>query len=442
MRRYISTGKILFFGYFLFHFLLGTLLLSRPFAWKGDNPLPLIDSFFTAVSAVCVTGLATVNTVDFSVAGQWTILYLIQAGGLGFITFSTMYLLFPGAKISMGNRKIIREYYVESLGVRPRSIVRTILLFTFIIEATGALLLGLLFKQRDVAQPWFNGIFHGVSAFCNAGFSRFPDSMMSFQDQWSVNLVLSMLIILGGLGFMTIWDCLRRLWNPKERLHFHSKVMLSGTAVLLLAGGILYFLLEYNYSLKGMVWHEKILAAGFQSVTTRTAGFNSIDQSQLSFGGWTLTLLLMIIGGGSGSTAGGLKVTTAVLLFLVLIRKMNRRGESRMFHRRISRDSLSRATFFFLKALAILFIVILLLSQTEAGNPNVSTTALIYEAFSALGTVGLSQGITGQLSNLGKWIIIFTMFAGRIGLFALIMPEYDREDERHVDFPKGEVLIG
>lgn len=443
MKRFLfSSEKTFLFGYFLFHIVLGTFLLHSRFSWSEDVPLLWIDSLFTAVSAVCVTGLATIDTTSFSMTGQWILLYLIQAGGLGIITFSTLILIVPGTKISMKNRKIIREYYSEESGVAPRKIIKSILVFTFLIEITGAILLSLLFFNAGDPEPIFNGIFHSISAFCNAGFSRYSDSLIRYQSNWSINLVLMSLILLGGLGFMTIWDSLRKMQDWRVKLQLHTKVMLVATPVLIVAGWISYLLLEGQSQFAGFSTGDKILVSLFQSITTRTAGFNTVDQAELGNTSYMVTLLLMIIGGGSGSTAGGLKVTTAVLLFLVFVQKMNPKGESHLFNRRISQQDLSRASMLFLKAMALLFLVILLLTITERNNSEISLQKLIFESFSALGTVGLSQGITQFLSPLSKVIIILTMFAGRVGLFSLIMPDHYNIKERNIDFPRGEVLIG
>jgi len=442
MQRYLSSGKLAFFSYFVINILLGSLLLNLPASWHGASPVSYLDALFTAVSAVCVTGLATLDTSLFSNFGQLVLLYLIQAGGLGIITFSTLYLLIPKSKISLRNRKIIREYYVDSSNVDPRNIVKVILLFTFGIEILGFLLLALLFRQSGDSQPWFNGLFHAVSAFCNAGFSRYSDSLVRYSQNWGVNLVVMMLIILGGLGFMTIWDLLRNMADWRNRLHFHTRVMLAATAFLIISGWLLYYLLEKDHLLAGLSTGDQLLAALFQSVTTRTAGFNTVDQYLLSRPSQFLTLLFMIIGGGSGSTAGGLKVTTAVVLFLVIFRHMNSKGESRLFNRRIPGDILSRASMLFLKAMGIIFLVIFLLLISERNNPDLKLGQLIFEAFSALGTVGLSQGVTPGLTGMGKGIIMLAMFAGRVGLFALIMPDRDQAKERHIDYPMGEVLIG
>lgn len=441
-KNLFSSERILLFGYFLFHIIIGSFFLSRPFAWGGTFSISTIDALFTAVSAVCVTGLITVDTAGFSQAGQWIILYLIQAGGLGIITFSTLILIVPGTRISFSNRRIIREYYSKESGVQPKKIIQSILIFTFSIEIVGGILLSILFRISGDSQPVVNGIFHAVSAFCNAGFSRYSDSLIGYRSNVPVNIVMMSLILLGGLGFMTIWDSLRKIRDWRKKLQLHTKVMLVATPVLILTGFAVIYLAESNHLFMDYTDGEKILASLFQSITTRTAGFNTVDQADLSDTSFALTLVLMIIGGGSGSTAGGLKVTTAVMLFLVFVQKLNPKGESRIFNRRISHQDLSRASMLFLKAMILLFFVILALTITERDQSAFKLQQLIFESFSALGTVGLSQGITSLLSPLGKIIIILTMFAGRVGLFSLIMPDHYSIKERHIDFPRGEVLIG
>ena len=441
-RRVLSSERSILFGYFLLHILAGTILLSMDFCWAGNGDFTFLDSLFTSVSAVCVTGLSTVNTSGFSMAGQIILLYLIQAGGLGIITFSMLYLFIPGSRMSMENQKIIQGYYSRDSGMSSRKIVGYILLFTFIIEGSGCLGLFFELKKAGDPEPFWNGLFHAVSAFCNAGFSRYDHSLAGYRSNVIVNIIVMLLIISGGLGFMTIWDVVRKLGDWRKRLQLQTKIMLLATPLLIVAGWLLFLVFESSNSLKSLSASEKILASLFQSVTTRTAGFNTIDQASLSSPSYLLTLVLMIIGGGSGSTAGGLKVSTAVLLFLVFIQRMNRKGESRLFNRRIDRTSLTRASMLFVKAMGILILVVFLLMITESGNENLTTGKLAFEAFSALGTVGLSQGITSDLSVLGKLIIILTMFSGRVGLFALVMPDHDRMEERFIDYPKGEVLIG
>ena len=441
MKRYFSSGKLLFFSYFIINILLGSLLLSLPAAWKGDSVLRYIDVLFTSVSAVCVTGLATVSTSDFTIFGQVIILVMIQAGGLGIITFSTMYLALPGSRVSLKNSKIIKEYFIMDTDITPKDIVRAILTVTIIAELTGAILLFIAFCKAGVSNPLFFSIFHSISAFCNAGFSLFSNSLENFRDNFLINFTIASLIIIGGIGFMVISDINQIIRGKRDRLRFHSKLMLIASASLILSSALIYGIIEWNGVFSALETKKKFLPVLFQSITTRTAGFNSIPQSDLSPSSKFFTLLLMLIGGGSGSTAGGIKVSTAFILFIILFKGVDDTGEIHLFNRRLTSDNLSRAALFFVKAISIVFLSIILLTNFEQGK-GFSQLDIIFESFSALGTVGLSTGLTPFLSPAGKIIIIITMFAGRVGLFALIMPVHRSYKDRFVNFPKGEVLIG
>ncbi|MBN2658347.1 MAG: potassium transporter [Spirochaetales bacterium] len=441
MKSYFSSGKLLFFTYFIINILIGSFLLKLPVSWNGSEPIRYIDTLFTAVSAVCVTGLATVATDEYSRFGQSIILILIQAGGLGIITFSTIYLALPGSRISLRNSKIIREYFIMDSNFTPKDIVRAILTVTLFAELTGTIFLFIEFRSTGVESPAFSALFHSVSAFCNAGFSLFPDSLESFRHNRIINFTIATLIIIGGIGFMVISDIYEYIRGRKRKLRFHSKMMIIATASLIFFGAIIYGILEWNGVFSGMRTSEKIMPIFFQSITTRTAGFNSIPQSDLSSPAKFFTLLMMFIGAGSGSTAGGIKVSTAFILFIILFKGVDDKGEVRILGRRLSSDNLTRAALFFVKAVFILFLSIFFLILVESGK-GFSHLDIIFECFSALGTVGLSTGMTPFLSVGGKLIVIATMFAGRVGLFALIMPMHVSYKDRFVDYPKGEVLIG
>jgi len=441
MKSYFSSGKLLFFTYFIVNILIGSLLLKLPVAWSGDEPIRYIDTLFTAVSAVCVTGLATVGTNEFSRFGQTVILFLIQAGGLGIITFSTIYLALPGSRVSLRNSKIIREYFIMDSNLTPKDIVKSILTVTIVAESTGMILLYIAFRNSEINSPLFTSLFHSVSAFCNAGFSLFPDSLESQIDNTLVIVTIAVLIVIGGIGFMVISDVFAVFRGKRRKLRFHSKMMLIATASLILLGAAIYGVLEWNGVFRQMSPSERIIPILFQSITTRTAGFNSIPQSDLSSTSKFFTLLLMFIGGGSGSTAGGIKVSTAFILFIILFKGVDDKGEVRILGRRLSSDNLTRAALFFVKAAFILFLSTFFLIFMESGK-GFSYLDIIFESFSALGTVGLSAGLTPYLSTGGKLVVIGTMFAGRVGLFALIMPMHISSKDRFVDYPKGEVLIG
>ena len=399
---------------------------------------------FTAVSAVCVTGLTTVDTALWSRFGQVVILLLIQAGGLGIVTFGMLYLVMPRARISLRDTRMLGSAFTAERMMRPRSVIRSIFITTLVIEGIGAVLLSIAFGRSGRSDAVFSGVFHAVSAFCNAGFSIFSEGLASYRSDPVVSITLMALIILGGIGFMVIRDLLRA-GMPGRRcpLLFHTRLMLTATPLFIAAGLLGYLLLDGTDVFSSLPPAQRILAALFQSVTTRTAGFSTVDQAALSAPSRWLTLMLMIIGGGSGSTAGGIKVSTAFILVLVLFRGVSERGDIRFLGRRITSADVSRAAMFFLKAVALLFLSILALGVIERPDETgFPPSDIIFESVSALGTVGLSTGITERLSGGGKLVVMATMFMGRVGLFSLVMRTVKERAERMIERPKGEVLIG
>ena len=443
MFKQLSDKQILLL-YFLSLIFLGTLLLLLPSSFSEGRITPL-DALFTAVSAVCVTGLSTVDTGSFSFSGQIILLCLIQAGGLGFITFSTLYLFFPGSRFSFSNMAIIQEYYGSEHIQKPERIIRRILFSTLILEVIGMVILYPGMIRQGVDRPLFSSVFHGISAFCNAGFSLYSDSLTRFSSNPIVMTGISFLIITGGMGFMVLWNVARVCrTRGRVKLRYHSRVMILFTPVLLTLGFVVFYLMERTRLFHSMSGIESVGAALFQSITTRTAGFNTVDQAGFSLPSYLLNLVLMLIGGGSGSTAGGIKVTTMFLLLLVFIKGIDDNGEITFLKRRINTNLLTRAGLYFMKALAILFLSVFLVSLFEAlhWNSTAGFREILFECVSALGTVGLSMGITSDLSSLSQLVLICTMFAGRIGLFAIIIPVSSMDRAYNIRYPEGEVLIG
>ena len=446
-KRHIwSSERLVLYAYFIGLILIGTLLLSFPMSWSGAGGISRVaplDAFFTAVSATCVTGLITIDTSQWSRLGQVIILGLIQAGGLGIITFGMLYLVLPKARISLKNSKMLRESFIAEQMPRARQMLNSILRTTIIVEIIGAAFLTIGFINAGTPAPVFEGIFHAVSAFCNAGFSLFADGMVPFRSNFLVNITLMGLIIIGGIGFMVIRDIRSKFRDWKRPLLFHTRLTLLAVPVFLAVGFVGYLLLDFTGTFSSLPLGERLLAAMFQSVTTRTAGFNTVDQASLSTTSRWLTFMLMLIGGGSGSTAGGIKVSTAFILFIVLFRGVNERGDIRFLRRRISSTDVSRAAMFFLKAISLLFVSILTLGIVEyLAAGNFTAPELVFECVSAFGTVGLSMGITGGLSPAGKLVIIATMFAGRVGLFSMVIRMVRDRTDTLIEYPKGEVLIG
>lgn len=424
----------------LFVFLIGagSIFLTLPISQA--KPVSFIDALFIATSAVCVTGLSTVDMGSFSHVGQIIILLLIQLGGLGIISFTSLLLILPGSRIPFRRISTIRSFYVDGVEYDPRRIVLTIMATTLIIETIGAGVLSFCFNQAGIPDFYFYGIFHSVSAFCNAGFSLFPDSLEAYAQNPGILITIILLIILGGLGFIVLQDLYRRITRKSRYLNFHSRVVLGMTLGLIGLGFIVYFYFENTNSFITLPLGDKIINALFQSVTTRTAGFDTVPQNLLSQPSKVFTILFMFIGAGPGSIAGGIKVSTIFIIIILMIRHPSPEGDIQIGKHRITGYTLNRATVFFLKALSLLLLGALVLSLIE-GNRGLAFDAIVFEVVSAFGTVGLSLGLTPQLSLAGKLVIICIMFAGRIGLISLSfsLVRYKKYD---ITYPEGSVLLG
>ena len=441
----IRTETEIIVSYFFSLIFLGTFLLMLPFSWAGKEKLELVDAFFTSASAVCVTGLVTVDTSLYSRFGQGVIIFLIQTGGLGLISFSSFYLVIPFKKPSMKGSRLIRGYYLDSIEYEPFDIIKQIILMTFSVEAIGVFFLYFQFLEAGVENPFFVSLFHSVSAFCNAGFSTFPDSFENYRNNPVVNATVMLLIILGGIGFVVFRDIVKKILNRKRHLAVHSKLVITATSILIMAGAAVFFAVESSYLLEGSGLREKILVSFFQSVTTRTAGFNTVVIREMNIVSQMVMIPLMFIGGAPGSIAGGIKVTTFSVLFFVIVRRMDERKNITVFKRNIPSPTIFRALVFIIKAFSILCggIFIFALSENYF-NPQASFTVMeiIFECFSAFGTVGLSLGITGSLSIPGKLIIILIMVTGRFGLLIVVMNLFSKKRNIQYDYPNEEILIG
>lgn len=439
------------FIYFLFLALTGTILFRFPAFYSDGMPIPLIDSIFTTVSAMCVTGLSTVDMSVFSNSGFLLILLLIEAGGLGLVSFFTIYLALDAKKISLLNRNIIKDYFTEEQQIETKQIIREIISFTLFIQFLGALILSLLLKFHGEKNYIFYGIFISVSAFCNAGFSPYSESLSSFTNSPVFLLTVSLIIILGGLGFSVMSNIFFTLkkQNGKKRtiLSLHSKIVLFTTFILIAGGTAFFFIFEYNGAYKDLSFSSALLNAFFQSVTLRTAGFETVSQNSFSAHSTVLSDIFMLIGGSPGSMAGGIKTTTFFLLLTLAYKSIHDKNSPSIFHRDISESSTSKATSIFIKAICFLSVMIILLlisEQKSIKNGIFSESSLIFEAFSAFATVGLSKGITGLLSNSGKIIIIFLMFAGRTGITFIALNNFSRKNniKSLTDYPEEDVLLG
>lgn len=399
---------------------LGLLLL--PGLYTGER-LGFVDALFTATSAVCVTGLIVVDTATFfTIWGQLWLLIFIQFGGLGLLTFATIILSSLGRRVSLRTHSV----FSHSLPIGPRidvpKLVRDIVLFTFSLEAIGALILYWLWAPSPPSGnlPW-HAVFQSISAFCNAGFSTFSDSLAGFQQAPATLLLVMGLIVTGGIGFLTVEELFmwwrRRSRGTRTRLSIHTRIVLVSTAILVVGGSLVMIALELNGVLRGLSWVDRIVNGLFMSITPRTAGFNTIDHSVASDGTNFFTTLLMFIGGSPGSTTGGVKTTTFALIVLLAVSRLRGHEAVNLSGRSIPPETVQRSVGLVALAAVAVTAAILLLAVTEATGPDRQGRflAITFEAFSAFNTVGLSMGATDELTTAGKWIIIFMMYVGRVG---------------------------
>ena len=429
----------------------GAALLSLPAASATGDKLSLTDALFTATSASCVTGLVTLDTgSDFSTFGQLVILSLIQIGGIGIMSVSTLFLLLAGMKAGFIERLSLQDSFTHSGEYSPLRILRSILVFTLSIEAIGALMMFSRFSHDyPAAQAAYLAIFHSVSAFCNAGFSLFSESLINYRNDLSINLVVSLLILTGGIGFLVMSELhhkLRFKRRGRERLSLHTKLVLSTSAILLCLSTLCFLTLEWNNSLAEVPYGQKALNAAFQAVTTRTAGFNTLQINELTNASLFLTMILMFIGACPGSTGGGVKVTTIATLVLTGTAALKGRDLPHIFKRSISRESVSKALSLTLVSLVLVSICPIVLTATELGStPHTQASGkfieLAFESASAFGTVGLSTGITPELSQAGKIVITFVMFIGRLGPLSIAFA-ISRRKEISFRYAEEKIMIG
>ncbi|MBU2567859.1 MAG: TrkH family potassium uptake protein [Elusimicrobia bacterium] len=428
--------------YFLSLILLGSFLLSLPVsAARGEN-VPLIDAIFTATSAICVTGLTTVDIgATFSLAGQIIILVWIQLGGLGYMTLATLIAVAIG-KVSIKDKLVLREI-IDPLSFEGLlSFLKKIIWVTLMFELAGAIVLTVCFLKRyPLAESIYYGIFHSISGFCNAGLSVLPGGLMSFKNNAAVLLTMALLIIIGGIGYIVIMEVGQKIRSGKRFiLSLHSRVVIAATLILIVAGTLVLFLLEFGNpgTWGGSPSGYKLLNAFFQSVTPRTAGFSTVAVSNLTIPAIFVLIILMFIGASPGGTGGGIKTTTFSVLFMTLFSILSGKKNMNVFKRRIPNDIIMRSLTIFAGSIFLLAISIFLLLITQ----QKSSLHLIFEAVSAFSTVGLSLGVTPQLSNFGKLLIILVMLAGRVGPLTLGIALLFSEDRVDLKFPEEKIMVG
>ncbi|MCK4352281.1 hypothetical protein KAW65_02620 [candidate division WOR-3 bacterium] len=457
MRKLFTPQRAILLGYIII-ILIGTLLLSLPVASTSEK-CSIIDSAFTSTSAVCVTGLIVKDTPhDFTRFGKGIILFLIQLGGLGYMTLASLLFLFIRKRLSIRQATVTSEAMGYSSGEMKQLILQAVKL-TFGVELLGTVILTLHFSRLGftLANAFFNGIFHSISGFCNAGFSLFSDSLIRFSKDPLLIFTVSGLFIIGGLGFIVVnelhWRFLpaTSFWQAgKKKLTFlslHTKLVLCATLILLCVGTIGILTMEWNGVLKNMSIGHKLSNAFFQASTPRTAGFQVVPVSKFKLGTKFFTSILMFIGASPGGTGGGVKTTTITLIFISMIAYFRGRKNISAFNRRVDRAIIDRA--FMIVFISVLFLVIgiIVLTLTETGKSFIN---IVFEEISAFGTVGLSMGskinpacsLSHDFTGLGKFIIILTMLIGRIGSITIGTAIIQRARPETFKLPKEDVLTG
>lgn len=441
----VSPPKMVVYS-FLLAIMLGALLLSLPKSTPEGNRIRVIDALFTATSAVCVTGLIVVDTAtDFSTSGQMIILAMIQMGGLGIMTFSAAFALFTGLGLGLKERSVLQDVMktreLGSIG----TIVTLILIVTFSFEFIGVLLMLPTFvPEMGMSKGFFFSIFHSISSFCNAGFSLFSTNLEGYYGTHSLTIVVMALVVFGGLGFpvlielfsFSVWqNPQRRLWR---RFSVHTRIVLLTSSILIVIGTVFIYFNTRPGDTVGWTGFDKVMASLFQSITTRTAGFNTVRIA--SFGPSVLLMMiwLMFIGASPGSTGGGVKTTTFALLFLKIRSQMKGQDHTEVWSRRITSKWVESAAMVLFLAIGVISASVVILSITETA----SLMDILFEEVSAFSTVGLSTGLTPNLTDIGKLVIIASMFIGRIGPITLLLSLAQQRRRATYDLPEEPLLIG
>lgn len=445
LRLKLTPSQVLIIG-FLVLIIVGAFLLQLPNASRGKAPLSLLDVLFTATSAVCITGLTVVDTgTQFTEFGQFIIIMLVQIGGLGIMTFSTLAAIILGRKIGLKERLLIQESFNQISMYGLVKLIKNVLLLTFSFELLGGLILSICFlRHYPPGQALAFGFFHAVSAFCNAGFDLFGQvsgpftSLVSYTNDWIVNLTIGGLLITGGLGFPVIVELFN--YSSTGKLSLHSKLVLIMTFSLIIIGAVLIFFFEFNNinTMAGLDWPHKILSALFQSVSLRSSGFSTMDISQFRVSTWIIFIIFMFIGASPSSTGGGIKTTTFGLLLAAVIATIRGREDAEILERRIPKDLVYKALTIVMLALGWVAMVSLVISLVEP----YSFIKLFFETISAFSTAGLSTGITPTLTVISKSLIIITMFIGRIGFFTVMVALLKNADSTKNKYIEERVIIG
>lgn len=443
LRIKLSTMQIIALGFIIIIFV-GACLLSLPFA-STNGSVNFVDALFTATSATCVTGLVVMDTgTEWTLFGQIVILAMIQIGGLGFMTFAILFLRIFRRRFGLKNKEVMVESINTSNLARIVSITNKMLLGTLIFELSGAVLLAIRFvPEYGWGQGLWYGLFHSVSAFCNAGFDLLGVetpfiSLVNYADDLLVNGVIMALIVIGGIGFL-VWDDITKFGVRVKRYSLTSKIVLSFSALLIVGGALLMYLTEYAGKDTGLTFGQEVLRSLFASVTARTAGFNTINLADMSEGGRLVTMLLMFIGGSPGSTAGGIKTTTFAVIFIYTFAGVSHKQSADVFGRRIPDGAFKRAVYVFFTNLLLVVAGTFVISCL---NPDIRFSSVMFECFSAIGTVGLTVGITTELDTVSHIVLILLMYLGRVGSISFATVLFEKRARPAVVNPKERITIG
>ncbi len=456
MKRFLhikmTTTRIIVLG-FLVGIILGAFLLWLPISSNAGKEISFVDALFVATTSLCVTGLTPVVMAEqWNYFGQAVILFLMQFGGLGVITFTTTVLLMLGKRITLKERMLIQDSYNLDSISGVVNLTKRIMKGTLFIEACGAVLYSFVFiPEYGILDGVWKSIFHAVSAFCNAGLDLVGSSSLAvYQTNVMMNVATMLLIVLGGLGFPVWWDVLNVVKRAKRKeilwkdcfskLKVHSKLVLVMTTALIFGGGLLILLFEYQNpaTIGELSFGNKVMVSLFESVTLRTAGFQTIAQENLTEASTLLAFIFMFIGGSPSGTAGGVKTVTMIILILSMLAAVKGTDEVRAFHRKISDNYVRRAVAVVVVFFVALVMITMALTITEDG----SLIDILFEATSAMATVGLTRGFTGTLTTAGKWIVILAMYMGRIGPISMALAFNAKKYEGKKTYAEGKVIIG
>ncbi len=442
-RIFFTHARKIALGFFLI-IIVGTLLLMLPISSRSGEWTSLVNALFTATSATCVTGLVVFDTYQYwSIFGQLIIIVLIQIGGLGFITFGVGFSMFLKRKIGLARRNLIQESVSALKLAGVVKLVKKIIIGTAIFEGIGAVLLAIRFVPKmGLLVGIYNAVFHSISAFCNAGFDlmgRYEQysSLTVYSSDIVINITIMLLIIIGGLGFI-VWD---DIWHNRlnfKKYSLHSKIVLISTTVLVFGSAILFGIFENNNLMQNMNPLEKVLASLFASVTARTAGFNTIDLGAMTQSSKLLTDVLMFIGGSPGSTAGGVKTTSIVVMIFYIGANLRGIQGVNILGRRISEEDVKKASVVIGINLGMAVIALIAITASQ----NVNMDDLLREVFSAIATVGLSTGVTRQLTVSSKLVIIFLMYCGRIGSTTFATSFIGNKRRAPIQYPEERINVG